>query len=153
MLIEFPLRDFSTKKALDIVYELQVRGVKPIIAHPERYPRFIREPEVINRFIEEGFLFQLNGGSISGEFGKDSKKLSEIYLNHSIYSFIGSDGHNSTSRTTAMEECRNTIVKRSQRLLINLDENADKLLKGNEIVFSGELIKKSKGIFSFLYKK
>lgn len=153
MLIEFPLRDFSTKKALDVIYELQVRGVKPVIAHPERYPRFIREPEVINRFIEEGFLFQLNGGSVDGEFGKDSKKLSEIYLNHNIYSFVGSDGHNGTSRTTAMECCRNTIAKKSQELLLHMDDNAEKLLKGNEVVFSGELIKKSKGIFSFFHKK
>lgn len=153
MLIEFPLRDFSTKKALDVIYELQVRGVKPIIAHPERYPRFIREPEVINRFIEEGFLFQLNGGSIIGEFGKESMKLSQIYLKNNIYSFIGSDGHNSKNRTTNMVDSRNEILKKNSELLLHMDENADRLFYDEVIMFSGELIKKSKGIFSFLHKK
>ncbi|MGL4773685.1 MAG: tyrosine-protein phosphatase, partial [Clostridium sp.] len=75
MLVELPMREFSTTEVIDKLYELQVKGIEIIIAHPERYKPFVDNPGKINRFIEEGYLFQLNAGSIAGEFGKDVQKL------------------------------------------------------------------------------
>ena len=65
MLIELPMRSFDSD-TLEVIYELQVKGVIPILAHPERYRPIIEKPERINKFIKEGFLFQMNSGSIEG---------------------------------------------------------------------------------------
>ena len=71
MLIEFPMLEFNIDEVINTIYELQIRGITPIIAHPERYKQFIKKPSTINTFIKEGMLFQLNAGSITGAFGKD----------------------------------------------------------------------------------
>ncbi len=75
MLMEFPLDKF-TRDIFDEIYELQIKGIIPIIAHPERYRIFKNNPEKINEFISEGYLFQLNSGSILGSFSKETKKNS-----------------------------------------------------------------------------
>ena len=74
MLIEFPMLEFNIEEAINTLYELQIRGIVPIIAHPERYKPFIKKPSMINSLIKEGMLFQLNAGSITGSFGKEVKK-------------------------------------------------------------------------------
>ncbi len=75
MLIEFDMRKFESS-IFDHLYELQVKGITPIIAHVERYKYIMQTPELINRFIGEGYLFQLNSGSIEGKFGVEVQKNS-----------------------------------------------------------------------------
>ncbi len=48
MLIEFPMLEFNIDEAINTIYELQIRGITPIIAHPERYRQFIKDPSLIN---------------------------------------------------------------------------------------------------------
>lgn len=59
------MKDFSIKEVIDVLYKIQLKGIVPVIAHPERYHIFIKKPSLINEFIKEGFLFQLNIGSIT----------------------------------------------------------------------------------------
>ena len=68
MLIEFNMRSFSVKEVIDVLYELQLKGIVPVIAHPERYHKFIENYSLINEFIKEGFLFRLNILSIIRDF-------------------------------------------------------------------------------------
>lgn len=152
MLFEVPMRNFD-ESTFDIIYELQVAGVVPILAHPERYKPIIENPSMINRFIEEGVLLQINAGSIEGKFGKSVRKTAEILLQNNLYNFIGSDAHNLQSRSTGLSE--------SIELINKINRNADKLfnessicmLNNEEIEFDGEKIKTKKSIFSFLGKK
>lgn len=104
MLIEFPMRKFDDN-ICDIIYELQVRNIIPIIAHPERYKPIIENPIYINKFINEGYLFQMNTGSIEGKFGSDVKKITEVLLENGIYNFIGSDAHDTKNRNTGLSKC------------------------------------------------
>ncbi len=92
MLMEFPF-DGDPLSALDIIYELKLLGVKPVLAHPERYMEIIRKPELINDFIAEGCLFQINAGSLAGKYGKDVLKLAGVFIQHGIIDFVGSDAH------------------------------------------------------------
>lgn len=146
LLIEFPMRKIPSE-ALDYIYELRIRGIIPIIAHPERYSEVIRNPEVLNDFIEEGCLFQLNAGSIRGDFGKDSKKMAELLIKNGVYSFVGSDAHNNSFRRTGIKEECKEVFKRNIALRKIFMENSIKLLNNEEIEFTGNLIKKKRGLF------
>lgn len=146
MLIELPMLDFNLDEVINTLYELQIRGIVPVIAHPERYKPFIKKPLLINDLSKEGMLFQLNGGSISGQFGKDVKKLASTYLDNGIYSFIGSDGHRDSGRSTDLTEALE-LLDRSQRK--NFINNSEMMLRNEDVSFRGKEIKEKKffGLF------
>lgn len=151
MLIEFPMDSFD-KNIFDVLYELQIRGIIPIIAHPERYKPFINNPTEINKFIEEGYLFQLNGSSITGLFGKDVKKTAETFLTNGIYSFIGSDAHTTGKRNTYLNDALDSINSLKPGVVDEFYDNGKKLLNNENIEFQGKKIEKKKGFFSFFKK-
>lgn len=153
MLIELPMDKFSVEEVIDNLYELIIQGVIPVIAHPERYRMFIKEPILINKLIKEGYLFQLNAGSVNGYFGKDVKRTAEIFINNRIYNFIGSDAHRDIGRVTNMKDAiaviENLKIGYSRDILMA----SEKLLNNADIKFFGKSIqKKKKGIFSFFRK-
>ena len=153
MLIEFNLAEID-EEALDILYELRIKGIIPVIAHPERYLELQKEPSKINDFIEEGCLFQLNAASISGLFGKEAKKIAKIFLEHNIYNFIGSDAHTNNKRDTNLKKYKESIEEIQKGFMKVASENAQLLLDNQEVRFKGRKIekKKKKGFFSFFKK-
>lgn len=147
MLIEFPMLEFNIDEVINTIYELQIRGITPVIAHPERYRQFIKDPSLINALIKEGMLFQLNAGSIVGGFGKDVKKTATKYLEDNIYSFIGSDAHRDIGRNTDMKEALEVLGENKVNEFIN---NGRLMLENKDVHFKGNLVKEKKkflGIF------
>lgn len=153
MLIEFPMLAFD-ENILDILYELQVRNIIPIIAHPERYKPIRENPVIINKFIDAGYLFQINSGSIEGKFGESTRKISKLFLENNIYNFIGSDAHNIKNRNTgllkSLEILNKEIKPKEKNNELIFEDSSKALLNNNEIKFYGEKIKVKKSIFSFL---
>lgn len=150
MLIEFPMDKINFQKAIDTIYELKIKGITPVIAHPERYMDFINDPEKINQFIDEGYLFQLNGGSITGLFGKEIKKTAETFLENNIYSFIGSDAHSNGNRNTSLREACEVINGISRGASKRFEANGLALMNNEKVEFQGQKVKKKKrGLFSF----
>lgn len=146
MLIELNMLEFDIDEVINTIYELQIRGITPIIAHPERYKPFIKKPSMINTFIKEGMLFQVNAGSITGAFGKDVKKTATKYLENNIYSFIGSDAHRDIGRDTDIKEALDILEISQRKAFI---DNGKLMLKNEEVKFKGTLVKEKKflGIF------
>lgn len=153
MLIEFNMRNFSVKEVIDILYEIQLKGIVPVIAHPERYHKFIKNPSLINEFIKEGFLFQLNLGSITGDFGKEVKKTAEVFLKNKIYSFLGSDAHRDEKRNPDMSIGIEILKAMDNNYFSYLRASGEELLNNDEIIFIGNLIKEKKGLLSIFGKK
>lgn len=148
MLIEFDMHKFE-ENAFDILYELQVRDIIPIIAHPERYKFLKEKPAFINDFIDQGYLFQMNTGSIEGKYGESARKTAKVFLDKNIYNFIGSDAHNAETRNTGIKEALTFIGEVNKNMI---EISSAKLLNNEMIDFEGEKIKKRKSIFSFLRK-
>lgn len=152
MLIEFNMRNFSVKEVIEVLYELQLKGIVPIIAHPERYNIFIKSPSLINEFIKEGFLFQLNIGSVTGDFGKEVKKTADIFLKNRIYSFFGSDAHRDENRNPNMSKGIEDLKLRDNNYFKYLKASGEELLRNEEIIFKGSKIKEKKGLLGLFSK-
>lgn len=146
MLVEFPMRKIPSDAA-DFMYELKLRGVTPIIAHPERYSEVIKNIEVLNDFINEGCLFQLNAGSIRGDFGKDVKKTAEKLIKFGAYAFIGSDAHNNKNRNTGILEEYQEVFNKNILLKEVFLENSEKLLRNEDIQHEGTKLRNKRFIF------
>lgn len=152
MLIELPMRKYE-ERFLEVIYELQVLGVVPIIAHPERYDFIIENPSFINKFIDEDILFQMNTGSIVGKFGKNVKKTCKILMQNNIYNFIGSDAHNTSTRNSSMCEGAEIIKGFGKGNLENFIDNGRRVINNEDIKFDGKKIKGKRSIFTFLNTK
>lgn len=77
----------------ELIYKMQVKGYKPILAHPERY-RYISNPkDEFLRLKELGVYLQLDINSLGGHYGKLAKKHAQIMVKMGIVDFLGSDIH------------------------------------------------------------
>ena len=92
MLIELPLA--TNVKYFDyVVYYLEAKGIKPIIAHPERYKCVQKDPDIVEEYIEKGCLIQCNYGSIVNLYGREAEKTIKTLLKRNQVHFLGSDVH------------------------------------------------------------
>lgn len=92
ILVELPFHN-QIVNLEDIIYELKIKGLIPIIAHPERYTYFQKNYKEVDRLREEGFLFQGNYASILGYYGKESQKLLKYMLKKQYIDYLGTDIH------------------------------------------------------------
>jgi tyrosine-protein phosphatase YwqE len=77
----------------DILFDLQVAGYIPVLAHPERYLFYHHNLEEYNKLKRAGCLFQLNLLAVVGYYGEAVTKIAEKLLQKGMYNFVGSDAH------------------------------------------------------------
>lgn len=143
LLIEFP-RNNDVNYIDDVIFELGSFGIVPILAHPERY-RFIREDiESVFELADKGILFQLNSGSLIGDYGEEVKKTAKKLLKYNAYQFMGSDAH-SYDRYMVYNEAKKIVSKISGDEILKLitDVNPTKVKNNEEVTSDLRQIKKS----------
>lgn len=79
---------------MEIIFQMQVAGYNPIIAHPERYPYFYKDFKIYHKLKDVGVLLQLNVNSLSGYYGKGARKIAEKMIDEGLVDLLGTDTHN-----------------------------------------------------------
>lgn len=97
LLVELPTA-LVPEYTATVFYELQLQGVTPVIAHPERNAGFAREHFLLHKLVERGALVQLTAGSLTGIFGPAATAAARAFLEQGCVHFIASDAHSSTGR-------------------------------------------------------
>ena len=77
MLIEFNPQLLPNDLANNF-FSLQVSGITPIVAHPERYRNIQINIDLAKKWKEKDYLLQVNAGSILGNYGPRVKNCIEI---------------------------------------------------------------------------
>lgn len=77
----------------DILFEIQLKGYKPVLAHPERYNFYHNDFESYFKLKKAGCLFQLNLLSLTEQYGKGVQKTADKLLKNNLYDFVGTDTH------------------------------------------------------------
>lgn len=92
VLVEFSMvsQPFEWKKTL---FEMQIQGYQPVIAHPERYSYLDRNKNFYDELKNAGYLFQLNILSLSGQYGNSVTELARYLAKKGYYDLIGTDLH------------------------------------------------------------
>lgn len=78
----------------EAVFLMNVKGYKPVYAHPERYPYLIENPALLEEMIDRDVVFQLNMVSLAGAYGKPVQKFAEKLVDMGVVKMIGTDCHN-----------------------------------------------------------
>ena len=76
---------------IPIIQKMKDAGYKPILAHPERYGYM--DIEQMRTIRSWGCDLQLNTISLSGYYGKHSKRIAEEMVDNQMVDFISSDMH------------------------------------------------------------
>ena len=98
-LIELPVLEIP-EYADEFFYELLLKGIVPIIAHPERNQVIMNNLTKLLKWMRNGVLLQCNSGSVTGAFGNKVRENVEILLKNRLITFIGSDAHRDKRRDT-----------------------------------------------------
>lgn len=92
VLVEFSLAQPSMSLK-DILFEMQMQGYQPIIAHPERYIYMEGNKEFYDELKDIGCLFQLNLLSLTNHYGKSVSNLAQYLIKKDYYDLVGTDLH------------------------------------------------------------
>ncbi len=79
---------------LDIIFNLEMSGYKPILAHPERYQYLIADKKLQDELIDRKLLLQVNLLSLTGFYSKQVKEFAEMLLERGAVALFGTDCHN-----------------------------------------------------------
>jgi protein-tyrosine phosphatase len=81
-----------------VVEALVTRGVRPILAHAERCPELLHDPEAVERLIRAGCLIQVSSHGITRPAsGADVRALKD-WFRRGVAHVLGSDGHSPRRR-------------------------------------------------------
>lgn len=117
-----------------LLFEMQLKGLTPIIVHPERNAEVMKDPEKIFKLVKKGALTQLTAGSLTGHFGKRIQKLSIQLIEANCTHFIASDVHNTSTRSFHMRESISKVHKEfGSEIVYYFQENAELLVQGQSI--------------------
>lgn len=98
LLTEFGV-NFDGYMFCDVLKGILSEGYIPLIAHPERYTAVIKNPQIVEEWLDLGCHIQLTGGSIMGVFGKKVRNTAEILLKNDLVCCVASDAHGTNHRS------------------------------------------------------
>jgi protein-tyrosine phosphatase len=91
-LVEFYGVDFPAV-VVERLYDLVRRGIRPVIAHPERYRCVWSSPNTLERLIASGLGSLLDVAALVGKYGREPQRCAEVLLERGLYHAACSDAH------------------------------------------------------------
>ena len=133
LLFEFPMTRFYNN-SLEVINQLVSNGYIPVLAHPERYTEFQKNPNLVIKYLKSGVLLQGNFTSLFGKYGRHSRKVLKLYLKNKWITFIGSDAHHEVAYDNKkLEKMLLKITKDKEYTEELLSKNFDKVINNEDI--------------------
>jgi protein-tyrosine phosphatase len=149
LLVEFS--DFLVPKSSSAILRRMLdRGLRPIIAHPERNPILRKRVSELEAWVGQGCSIQVTAHSLLGRFGKAARAASDELMARGLVHFLASDAHDLRHRPPVLDEVRRYVQETfdedaSDQLLI---ENPRAVLEGFEVA-SGPIRVRKRPWYSF----
>lgn len=127
----YVLVEFSTtmeQNIDEIVFNLKVSKLKPIVAHVERYPYLKKED--YHQIRLTGGLLQVNAGAIKGIEGFGKRRLIKYLLKNQLVDVVATDAHNLTNRKPNLKNAYKSVLKKYGKAYADLIfyENPKKII-------------------------
>lgn len=109
MLVELPFEEYPVY-ADEVLFALQVRGIIPVLAHPERNAGIQRDVTIASKLVANGVIMQITSESFVGSFGGQAKRSAVSLLRGGMVHVIAGDAHTSTGhRRPQMSSGKNAV--------------------------------------------
>ena len=120
---------------LDLLFQIRLKGVYPLIAHPERCLEFARKGRAAEA-VGAGALLQLDVGALIGRYGRNAKGLATKMMEQGLYAVAATDLHSPSGAREwvgrALSELRQRVGDRAFNAL--LVSQPRKILAGESLV-------------------
>jgi len=110
ILLEFP-HSHIPPGCEELIQWLADKGVRVLIAHPERNGSVLANIEKITSLIKMGCLLQITAGALTGVFKDGPRQCAVELLKRGWVSIIASDAHNIHTRCPELEPARQAAAK------------------------------------------
>lgn len=95
--------------------DIMTTGHRPVIAHVERYINITQDILLLTDLKKMGALIQVNAASITGDYGRYTKKAVKQLLKEQMVDFVATDAHSDGRRAPFLEKCAATLYKKYDR--------------------------------------
>lgn len=112
LLLEFPYFGYPAGLA-DLVFDLQLRGFRIVLAHPERNAEVQLEPERLRPLVDNGVVVQLTAASLDGRLGGAPRNAARRLLDGRLAHLLASDAHAPDVRSTGLSKAARAAGDRS----------------------------------------
>ena len=124
LLVEMPFSRWTDRMIQDVL-QLQQLGLRPVLAHVERYDGMGQLSAYRDLLLGEGVLLQCNAAAFLPAFSRYTRMLQKGEIH-----FLGSDCHNMTTRPPKLDKAAQRIgVKLGGHALEELDRFAYNMLR------------------------
>ncbi len=120
VLVELPPQAFPAKLASRF-FDLGRSGLRPVLAHPERYQPVWKDSACLDPLLDAGACLLLDVCALIGKYGRAAQKAAEKLLDDDAYEAACSDAHrpedaDATAQAIAVLE-KQVGTKETERLL------------------------------------
>lgn len=137
MMLELP-HDGVPEYTENMIFELKLKGITPVIVHPERNHGFQNKPDKLYDLVSQGCLTQLTATSYVGDFGKHIQKFTNQIIDAGLGFTFSSDAHNMSGRRFRMQEAYELLTKKKGKKFSDFyKDNARKIWDGEDIEIKG----------------
>lgn len=112
LLVELPFTvDISF--AANLLFRAQLKGLTVVLAHPERYHKFLKSESMFVDLLDKGLYLQFNATSFKGGFFSNAipKAILRLIKHAPDFVLIGSDAHNPDMRPCGFGVARELVQK------------------------------------------
>ena len=127
MMLEFP-HSGVPEYAEDMIFELKVKGIIPVIVHPERNHGIQQNPDILYDLVSQGCLTQITATSYVGGFGSTIQKFTDKIIDAGLGFMFSSDAHNLSGRRFRMKEAFDRLEEQKGKdFALRYERNAEKV--------------------------
>jgi protein-tyrosine phosphatase len=88
----------------EVVFAMQLAGIKVVLAHPERTQLMGVMPEIIARLAERGCVLQINLASLLGRHGGATRRVAQKLLREYPECVVATDAHDAVQRPPRLSQ-------------------------------------------------
>lgn len=110
MMVELP-HHMIPPNFQDWIFALKLKGITPIITHPERNLSIKKHMEELHAWVKLGALVQITAMSLTGHFGDGARQSAREMLKGNLVHFIATDAHSVKHRPPVLSRARDAAAK------------------------------------------
>ena len=97
LLVESPYTDVGDLVERQL-FDVQMKGLKPVLAHPERSPSFLSDLDRLRTLVDRGVLLSVTADSMAGRFGGNVARFTAELFRAGLVHDVASDAHDDRKR-------------------------------------------------------